>query len=73
MLLDQVSIHSFIQNNQIKTENGTLLDFKTHRFLFDIYSDRSNFICSMKAAQIGFTTYEILNEKSGEITFDTEE
>ena len=60
MLLDQVSIHSFIQNNQIKTENGTLLDFKTHRFLFDIYSDRSNFICSMKAAQIGFTTYEIL-------------
>lgn len=60
MLLDQLSIHAWIQNNQIKTENGTPLDFHTHRFLFDIYADRSPFICSMKAAQIGFTTYEIL-------------
>lgn len=60
MLLDQISIHAWIKNNQIKTESGQLLDFKTHRFLFDIYADRSAFICSMKAAQIGFTTYEIL-------------
>ena len=60
MLLDQISIHAWINNNAIKTENGSLVDFKTHRFLFDIYADRSPFICSMKAAQIGFTTYEIL-------------
>lgn len=60
MLLDQLSIHAWINNNQIKTESGQLLDFKTHRFLFDIYADRAPFICSMKAAQIGFTTYEIL-------------
>lgn len=60
MLLEQLSIHAWIQNNQIKTESGQPLDFKTHRFLFDIYADRSPFICSMKAAQIGFTTYEIL-------------
>ncbi len=60
MLLDQISIHSWINNNKIKTENGSPLDFHTHRFLFDIYADRSDFICSKKAAQIGFTTYEIL-------------
>jgi len=60
MLLDQISVHAWIRNNAIKTENGSPLDFHTHRFLFDIYADRSNFICSTKAAQIGFTTYEIL-------------
>src|SRR5258708_6087521 len=60
MLLDKISIHAWIQNNGIKTENGSPLDFSTHRFLFDIYADRSPFICSMKGAQIGFTTYEIL-------------
>lgn len=60
MLLDKISIHAWIKNNGIKTESGQPLDFHTHRFLFDIYADRSPFICSMKAAQIGFTTYEIL-------------
>lgn len=60
MLLDQISIHSWIQNNRIKTESGQPLDFHAHRFMFDIYADRSPFICSMKGAQVGFTTYEIL-------------
>lgn len=60
MLLDQISIHSWIQSNGIKTENGSPLDFHTHRFLFDIYADRSPLIMAIKAAQIGFTTYEIL-------------
>lgn len=60
MLLEQLSIHAWINNNGIKTENGSPIDFKQHRYLFDIYSDRSPFICSTKAAQIGFTTYEIL-------------
>lgn len=59
-LLEQVSIHAWIQEHGIKTESGQVLDFHVHRFLFDIYADRSPFICSMKAAQIGFTTYEIL-------------
>lgn len=61
MLLDQLSIHAWIQNNQIKTESGQLLDFTTHRFLFDIYRDDSKYIVCEKAAQIGFTTFEILN------------
>lgn len=59
-LLSQVSIHAFIKENEIKTETGVAVDFKEHPFLFDIYADRSAFICSPKAAQIGFTTYEIL-------------
>jgi hypothetical protein len=59
-LLAQGSLHAFILENAIKTERGDPIDFKTHRFLFDIYADRSPFIMAIKAAQIGFTTYEIL-------------
>lgn len=61
MLLDNLSIHSWIQNNNIKTETGKVLDFHTHRFLFDIYRDNSKYIVCEKAAQVGFTTFEILN------------
>ncbi len=60
MLLDQISIHSWVQNNEIRTETGELLDFKKYRFMYDIYADRSRLITCMKCAQIGFTTYEIL-------------
>lgn len=60
MLLEQLSVHAFIQNNQIRTETGDVLDFKKYRFLYDIYADRSPLICCMKCAQIGFTTYEII-------------
>lgn len=60
MLLDQVSIHSWIQSNAIKTESGTPLDFHTHRYLFDIYADRSKYLCCIKAGQIGFSTMAIL-------------
>lgn len=60
MLLDQISIHSWIQNNQIRTETGDILDFHKYRFMFDIYADNSNNITCKKCAQIGFTTYEIL-------------
>lgn len=59
-LLAEVSLMAFIQENQIKTESGTPLDFRTHKYLYDIYCDRSNFLCCLKAAQIGFTTYEII-------------
>lgn len=60
MLLDQVSIHSWIQSNQIKTETGQPLDFHTHRYLFDPYADTSPFQCSEKGGQIGFSTKAIL-------------
>ncbi len=58
--LSDVSLHALIQEEHIKTETGAVLDFRKYRFMFDIYADRSAFICAMKAAQIGFTTYEIL-------------
>lgn len=60
MLLDQLSIHSWIQSNGIKTETGKPLDFHTHRYLFDIYRDASPYLCCIKAGQIGFSTMAIL-------------
>lgn len=61
MLLDQVSTIAWVQNNNIVTEAGEPVDLlNEHKFLFDIYADRSPNICCMKCAQIGFTTYEIL-------------
>ncbi len=60
MLLSQVSLMAFLMENNIKNETGELLDFGKYRFMYQIYNDRSPLICCMKAAQIGFTTYEIL-------------
>lgn len=60
MLLSQVSIHSWINENKIKTESGQELDFHNHRYLFDIYADRSKYLCCIKAGQIGFSTMAIL-------------
>lgn len=60
MLLDQISIHSWINTNQIRTETGQILDFNDHRYLFDVYRDNSKFLCCLKAGQIGFSTMAIL-------------
>lgn len=60
MLLDQISIHSFIQTNQLKTETGKPLDFKTHRYLFDPYRDESTHQCCEKGGQIGWSTLAIV-------------
>lgn len=60
MLLSQISIHSWIQENGIKTESGQPLDFHSHRYLFDIYRDDSKYLCCIKAGQIGFSTMGIL-------------
>lgn len=58
--IENDSIHAWILNNEIKTESGEILDFTKYYFLYDIYADNSKLICCMKAAQIGFSTYEIL-------------
>ncbi len=60
MLLEQLSIHAWINNNAIKTETGKPLDFKIHRYLYDIYRDDSKYLCCLKAGQIGFSTMAIL-------------
>lgn len=59
-MLEELSLHAFIQKHQIRTETGDILDFHKYRFMFQIYADRSPLICCKKCAQIGFTTYEIL-------------
>lgn len=60
MLLSQYSLMAFLHEHNIKNEAGEPLDFSKYRFMYQIYNDRSDLICCMKAAQIGFTTYEIL-------------
>ena len=42
------------------SENGTLLDFKQHRYLEKIYRDNSPLLCCIKAGQIGFSTMAII-------------
>jgi len=60
MILSDLSLMAFIEENQIRTETGEVLDFHKYRFMFDVYNDREPLMCCMKCAQIGFTTYEIL-------------
>lgn len=47
-LLSQISLRAFIEENQIRTEAGDVLDFKKYRFMEDIYNDRSSLICCKK-------------------------
>lgn len=60
MQIQPTSIHRWIQDNQIKNEKGELIDFRNHLFLYDIYNDPSDYIVGLKAAQIGWSTLEIL-------------
>lgn len=60
MKLSQISIRNWILENAIKTENGKELDFHTHRYLRDIYTDTSPYLVCLKAGQIGFSTMAIL-------------
>lgn len=57
--LEDISIHAWIQQHQIKTEKGVMLDFKDHLFLFDPYTDMSPKLVVYKAAQIGLSTLQI--------------
>lgn len=59
-VLEETNIHAWIRKHGIKTESGYPLNFHDYRYLLDIYADDSDFLCCMKAAQIGFSTYEIL-------------
>ena len=60
MKLADVSIHRWIQENEIKNERGEPLDFRNHLFLYDIYRDFSPKLVAYKAAQIGFSTLAII-------------
>lgn len=58
--LENKSIFAWLLKHKIKNEGGEPLDFDKYRFLRQIYADNSPFLVCMKAAQIGFSTYEIL-------------
>lgn len=58
--LAEVDIHCFIDAYNIKNEQGHVLDFHDHMFLWDIFSDESPHQAIMKAAQIGFSTTAII-------------
>lgn len=58
--LARSDIHAFLTFYNIKAETGEPLDFVKFNFMDQIYADKSRQICCMKAAQIGFTTYQIL-------------
>lgn len=60
MKLEDISILAWIQEYGIKNEKGDLIDFKEHRFLFDIYRDENPNKCIRKAAQVGLSTLAIL-------------
>ena len=53
-------IRPWMKLHEIKNEKGELIEFKVHRFLKDIYKDQSQFLCVMKAAQVGMSTLEII-------------
>ncbi len=55
-----MSIHSWLIDNKMKNEKGDLIEFDDHPFLFDIYADQAQNMVTMKAAQVGLTTAEIL-------------
>lgn len=55
-----IDIHDWLRTEKIKNEKGDLIEFDNHPFLFDIYSDQSQNLTIMKAAQVGLTTAEML-------------
>jgi hypothetical protein len=58
--LAAADVHIFNEVYQIKNEQGRVLDFKEHAFLWEPYSDLSPHQAIRKAAQIGFSTMAII-------------
>ena len=54
--LETQSILYFLKSQELKNDQGELLDFKDHRYLLDIYADFTPKQAILKAAQIGFST-----------------
>lgn len=54
------SILFWITENKIKNENGNPIEFEDHRFMLDVYSDRTAVQVIRKGSQVGASTMEIL-------------
>ena len=59
-MLEQLSIHAFLEKENIKTDTGIPLDFHDHQYMWDIYRDFSPKQAIRKAAQITMSTCAIL-------------
>lgn len=59
-MLEQYSLHAWLEKEQIKTDTGMPLDFREHAFMWDIYRDLSPRQVIMKAAQVTMSTCAIL-------------
>jgi phage terminase large subunit GpA-like protein len=57
--IEHLSILAWLEANSMKTESGHAMDFHDHRYLLDIYTDETPYICSVKAGQICFSTLGI--------------
>lgn len=55
-----LSIIDWILKYGIKNEKGDPIEFINHLFLWDIYLDQSQYLCVVKAAQVGLSTLEVL-------------
>ena len=73
----QKDIHYFLDVYGIKNDQGQILDFVDHPYLWDIYGDTSAEIVCMKAAQVGFSTLANIkalwlarNKQKDDIGFD---
>src|SRR4030043_173247 len=61
MMVDEAkSILYWIGKNHIKSETGQNIEFHEHRFMMDIYADRTPVQVIRKASQVGASTMEIL-------------
>lgn len=57
-MLEDLSIHAFIEKHKIKTESGTPVDFRDHPYLFDPIRDMVSLeqdLVIYKGAQVGFS------------------
>lgn len=58
--MHDLSIIDWILKHGIKNEKGDPIEFTQHLFLWDIYLDQSQYLCVIKAAQVGLSTLEVL-------------
>ena len=58
--ISSYSVLEWIEAYKIVNEKGEPISFEKHQFLIDIYEDQSQYLCVMKAAQVGLSTLEVL-------------
>jgi len=58
--LEDISIHAWLLEHNIRTEKGLPVDFNKHLFLFEPYTDLSKEQVILKAAQVGLSSLAVL-------------